>query len=207
MADKDEVLKKGIYYFDGKPFIVKAWNENLVLDINSLNSLPMWVQFPKLDGVESLSKLGSLIRIPLKTDKQKMDKTFLNKVVLLIDIPLEGPFSECVDYINDKGMRVKFEWELVKCDYCSMYGHLEEECRKKKVVRQEWRMTSQNKKIRQVQQATPTKYITPRRTTRRSPSNMRENEDLITNSFQALLETEILDMVSQESMVIHALYG
>jgi len=43
MADKDEVLKKGIYYFDHKPFIVKAWSENLDLDTDTIRSLPIWV--------------------------------------------------------------------------------------------------------------------------------------------------------------------
>ena len=54
--------------------------------------------------------------IPLKTDKQTMEKTYLNYARLLIDIPFEGPFLEYVDYINDKGVvtrqQVPFEWYL-----------------------------------------------------------------------------------------------
>jgi len=53
--------------------------------------------------VDSLSKIGSVIGIPLKTDKQTMDKTLLSYARLLIDIPLDGPFMDYVDYINDKG--------------------------------------------------------------------------------------------------------
>ena len=49
LQDKLEVLKRGVYFFDRKPFIVKAWNEGLNLDIHSLQSLPIWVQFPELD--------------------------------------------------------------------------------------------------------------------------------------------------------------
>ena len=98
LADKDEVLKKGIYYFGRKPFIVKARNENLDLDTNGIRSLPVWVQFLELNvkywGTDSLSKIGSVIGIPLKIDKQTMDKTFLSYTRLLIDIPLEGPFME-----------------------------------------------------------------------------------------------------------------
>ncbi|KAJ8419756.1 hypothetical protein Cgig2_022413 [Carnegiea gigantea] len=71
--DKEAVLSKGIYYFNQKPFIVKAWNEHLEINTSSINSLPIWVQFPELDvkywGVDSLSKLGSLLGIPLKIDK------------------------------------------------------------------------------------------------------------------------------------------
>ena len=41
MVDKEEGLKKGIYYFDCKPLIIKAWNENLDLDTNAIKSLPI----------------------------------------------------------------------------------------------------------------------------------------------------------------------
>jgi len=40
MADKDAMLQKGISYFDRKPFIIKTWNDELELDVNSINSLP-----------------------------------------------------------------------------------------------------------------------------------------------------------------------
>ena len=123
MADKEEVLKKGIYYFDRKPFIVKALNENLNMDTNDIRSLPIWVQFLELDvkywGADSLSKISNVTGMPLKTDKQTMDKTFLSFASVLINIPLNGPFLEHVDYINDKGrvirQRVKYKWHLVKC--------------------------------------------------------------------------------------------
>jgi len=79
-----------------------------------------------------------MIGIPLKTDKQTMEINLISYARLLINIPLDGPFMEYVDYINDKGrvtrQRVKYEWQPVKCDHCSMYGHIDEDCRKKKVV-------------------------------------------------------------------------
>ena len=138
--DKEAVLSKGIYYFDEKPFIIKAWNENLKLDTSSISSLPIWIQFPKLDvkywGVESLSKLGSLLGIPLKMDKPTIEKVYFNYARLLIDMPLDGPFLEFVDYITDKGLvtrqRVKYEWIPLKCNHCNMFGHLERDRRKKK---------------------------------------------------------------------------
>ena len=49
MQDKEAVLSKGIYYFDQKPFAGRAWNENLEIDTNAIDSLSIWVQFPELD--------------------------------------------------------------------------------------------------------------------------------------------------------------
>ncbi|KAJ8425063.1 hypothetical protein Cgig2_004287 [Carnegiea gigantea] len=47
--DKLTVMKNGIYFFDKKPFIMKAWNKERSLDISSLPTFPVWVQFPKLE--------------------------------------------------------------------------------------------------------------------------------------------------------------
>ncbi|KAJ8437367.1 hypothetical protein Cgig2_006449 [Carnegiea gigantea] len=95
IQDKEAVLSKGIYYFDNKPFIAKAWNEHLDLDTASIKSLPICVKFLILDvkywGVESLSELGSLLGIPLKTDKPTMEKVYLNYARLFINISLYGP--------------------------------------------------------------------------------------------------------------------
>ncbi|KAJ8453127.1 hypothetical protein Cgig2_008011 [Carnegiea gigantea] len=197
MADKEEVLKKRIYYFDRKPFIIKAWNENLDLDTNAIKSLPIWVLLPDLDikywGADGLSKIGSVIGIPLKTDKQTMNKTYLSYVRIMIDTPLDGPFLDHVDYINDKGrvirQQVKYDWQPVKYTHCTMYGHTEEQCRKKRVVRQEWKV--------QNQQDTNEAHETRRRTARRSPHQGRGTEEPASNSFQALLKTEIMEMIGK----------
>ncbi|KAJ8426671.1 hypothetical protein Cgig2_030090 [Carnegiea gigantea] len=138
--DKEAVLSKVIYYFDQKSFIIKAWNENLELDTISISSLRIWVQFPELDGVESLSKLGSLPRIPLKTDKQTMEKVYISYARLLIDIHLDGTFPDYVDFITDKGIvtkqRVKYEWRPLKRSHCNTFAHFKSDCRKRRTDNQ-----------------------------------------------------------------------
>ncbi|KAJ8439003.1 hypothetical protein Cgig2_012999 [Carnegiea gigantea] len=94
-------------------------------------------------GVDSLSKLASILGILVKIDKQTMDKIYLNDARLLIDISLDEPFPEYVDYINDRGLvtrqNVKYEWLPLKSNHCSMFEHLEADCKRKRVIRQEWR--------------------------------------------------------------------
>ncbi|KAJ8426160.1 hypothetical protein Cgig2_032642 [Carnegiea gigantea] len=169
LEDKEAVLQKGIYYFDGKPFIINAWNEELELDESSINSLPIW----------SLSKLGSLLGIPLKADRHTKDKTFLNYARAMIDITLDGLFPDFVEYVNDKGIvtrqTVRYEWKPLKCSYCNMYRHIDVDC-KKKEPRKEWRVMEQRPGIEQ-EQAQPIKepfkepdYITLRR---ELPHNLR----------------------------------
>jgi len=122
LFDKMTVVQRGVYFFDKKPFIVKAWNEGLILDTSSLQSLPIWVQFLDLDikywGLKSLSKLGSMLGIPIKTDKYTKEKTALQFARLLVEMKLTGPFPMHIDFINDKDevvrQEVRYGWQPVK---------------------------------------------------------------------------------------------
>ncbi|KAJ8422489.1 LOW QUALITY PROTEIN: hypothetical protein Cgig2_000558 [Carnegiea gigantea] len=73
-----------------------------------------------------------------------MEKTLLKYARLLIDIPLSYHFPEYVEFANEKDVlirqQVTYKWQRIKCDHCHMYGHLEDNCRKKQIVRQELRV-------------------------------------------------------------------
>ncbi|KAJ8446027.1 LOW QUALITY PROTEIN: hypothetical protein Cgig2_012371 [Carnegiea gigantea] len=85
-----------------------------------------------------------MIGIPIKTDRYTMEKTFFKYARLLIDIPLSYNFPEYVEFANENDVlirqQVTYEWQPNKCDHCHMYGHLEDNCRKKQTVRREWRV-------------------------------------------------------------------
>ena len=146
LQDKILVENWGVYYFDKKSFIVKGWNQEMDLHTETIRSLPLWVQFPDLDliywGLDCLSKLGSLLSIPLKTDKYTKERAMIRYARLLIEIPIDGPFPEYIEFINEHGIltrqSVEYEWKPDKCEHCGMFGHLEDSCRKKQ-PRKEWR--------------------------------------------------------------------
>ena len=89
-----DVIQKGIYYLDGKPFLVKPWTPKMNINTEALTSPPLWVQFPDLDirywGLDSLSKIGTILGIPMKTDKYTEEKSKLQYARLLIEVSLEG---------------------------------------------------------------------------------------------------------------------
>lgn len=82
VASKQEV-NGGIYHFDNKPFIVKAWSPYLKFTREELLTVPIWVKFPGLDfkywSPNGLSKIGSLVGKPLmvnlNTGGKKLDYT------------------------------------------------------------------------------------------------------------------------------------
>ncbi|KAJ8421082.1 hypothetical protein Cgig2_010316 [Carnegiea gigantea] len=140
--DKLDVLKKGIFLVDRKPFSMKRWNEGLSLDVSTLKLLPIWVQFPELDirylALESLSKLDSALGIPIKTDKVTKEKSALHYARLLVEMKMGSPFPEHIDFINNGDMVVRqqvgYEWKPLKCNHYYMMGHEEADCRKKKKI-------------------------------------------------------------------------
>jgi len=88
-----KVAQKGVYYFDQKPFIVRAWTPEMDINTDAITSLPIWVQLPNLDinywGMQSLSKIGSILGFPLKTDKYAKDKSMLKYARLMVKMSLK----------------------------------------------------------------------------------------------------------------------
>ena len=149
LRDKISVEKRGIYFFDSKPMLVKGWNPTMDLQTESIHTLPIWIQLPALDikywGSESLSKIGSILGIPIKTDKFTKEKQAIRYARLLVEMAIDGAFPEQIDFFNEEGILVRqsviYEWIPSKCTHCAMMGHTEDVCKKKGVVRQEWRRT------------------------------------------------------------------
>ena len=62
---------------------------------------------------------------------------------LLIEMSLEGPFPEWIEFINDNDIlirqEVSYEWLPIKCTFYHMLRHEVNAYRKKEIVGKEWR--------------------------------------------------------------------
>ena len=105
------MVKRGIYYFDAKPLLVKGWNPEMDLNTESINALLLWLQLLDLDvnywGLESLSKIGSILSIPIKIDRYTNERSVIKYARLLIEISLEGPFPNYIEFFNDDEVLVR----------------------------------------------------------------------------------------------------
>jgi len=139
LQDKLAVQKWGFCFFDNKPLLVKGWTPTMDLQTEAIKTLPLWIQLLALDikywGIKSLSKIGSLLGIPIKTDKVTRDKQVLRYARLLVEMPIEGPFLEYIEFFNDDDLLIKqqvtYEWIPTKCAQCAMLGNTKEVCKKK----------------------------------------------------------------------------
>jgi len=57
--------------------------------------------------MQSLSKLGSVIGIPLKINRYTKDKSMLKYARLLVEMPLEGHFPDYIDFANEKNVIIR----------------------------------------------------------------------------------------------------
>ncbi|KAJ8431546.1 hypothetical protein Cgig2_009624 [Carnegiea gigantea] len=58
-------------------------------------------------------------------------------------MPIDGPFPNHIKFFNEDEVLIRqpvtYEWILTKCSHCAMMGHTEDVCKKKGVIRTEWR--------------------------------------------------------------------
>ncbi|KAJ8424252.1 LOW QUALITY PROTEIN: hypothetical protein Cgig2_007178 [Carnegiea gigantea] len=124
LQDKMQVRKRGIYCFDRKPFLLPGLN------------IKYW-------SPECLSKICSILGYLIKTDKYTRDHNMIHYARVLIEVPLEGPYPNFIEFFNEQDILVrqpiKFEWIPCKCTHCTMFGHEESVCKKKGNTRKEWR--------------------------------------------------------------------
>lgn len=69
----EEVLYGGPYTISNRPIILKRWSSDVEFDATFLKEMPLWVSFPTLPvtywSKDSLSRLGSIIGVPLFADE------------------------------------------------------------------------------------------------------------------------------------------
>ncbi|XP_060170291.1 uncharacterized protein LOC132601199 [Lycium barbarum] len=137
---KNEVIHGGIYHFDNKPLIVKAWDATMEFFREKLYYVPIWIKLPRLDfkywSSKSLSKIGSLVSKPLMVDKNTEKKVGLNFAKLVVKVKIGSTLPDLIYFRNEWGnvieQKVTYDWKPSVCFICQKYGHTAEMCRRNK---------------------------------------------------------------------------
>ncbi|KAH0738394.1 hypothetical protein KY290_037099 [Solanum tuberosum] len=139
---KNEVLQGGIYHFDNKPFIVKAWSPDMKFTREEPYTVPIWIKLPGVDfkywSLKGFSKIGSLVGKPLMVDRNTEKKIGLNFARLLVEVVLDAQLPETILFRNEKGNLIeqKLKSRMIRDPLCAnsvkKYGDLGDDCIKKK---------------------------------------------------------------------------
>ncbi|XP_020243286.1 uncharacterized protein LOC109821513 [Asparagus officinalis] len=132
----NRVLNGGPWLFDGRLIILKKWSENIGLERELLNSVPVWIRLPslhlKLWSNNIIGRIASLVGNPLYIDKATASSERLAYARCFVEISSKAklPNSIRMDLGNGDWLEtaVEYEWIPPKCDKCQNFGHVEYQC-------------------------------------------------------------------------------
>ncbi|XP_048494487.1 uncharacterized protein LOC125494751 [Beta vulgaris subsp. vulgaris] len=147
--DRDRVLLTGPHLFYGKEMIVNKWCANFNFHEEILKVVPVWVKFPNLPlscwGGDSLSRIGSILVVPLFTDECTSKGLCISFARVLVEVDVTQKLQDAVIVEEPNGkcftQKVIYIWLPPFCKKCCKVGHnceVNSEGRAKTKVIQKW---------------------------------------------------------------------
>ncbi|XP_021715736.1 uncharacterized protein LOC110683652 [Chenopodium quinoa] len=129
--DMNVVLNASPHMFFGKAAIVKPWSEKFDFHAEVLRNVPMWVKLPNLPlncwGVDTLSRLGSVLGVPLCADECTSKQLRVSFARFLIEVDVTKTLPKNIWFESPDGalieQKVVFEWAPPFCSKCNKVGH------------------------------------------------------------------------------------
>lgn len=107
MEDRDKMIYDGPYTMGSKPMIVKEWVMNFSLEKEILKEVPLWIHLPNLPlncwSVDSLSRIGSVIGVPVCADECTSLQKRISYARLLVEVDVTQPLKYEVKVEGENG--------------------------------------------------------------------------------------------------------
>ncbi|KAG5609952.1 hypothetical protein H5410_021233 [Solanum commersonii] len=129
--DMNQILYSGPYTINNRPIILKPWTVNFDFNKEFPTKIPLWLKFPKLPmscwGKGSLSRIASVIGVPIYADECTANQTKISYARMLIEVNVTQPLLEKIVVMDPTGNKFEQEgvygWKPKFCPKCSMVGH------------------------------------------------------------------------------------
>ncbi|XP_056695330.1 uncharacterized protein [Spinacia oleracea] len=139
LEDRNSILYAGPEYFYGKPAIIKQWSSHFSFQEEVLKVIPLWVRFPNLPlncwGEDSLSRIGSVIGVPLFADECTTQQLRISFARILVEVDVTNPLPSSITIADPSGQEfeqvVTYDWKPDYYKKCCLVGHNCETCAKK----------------------------------------------------------------------------
>lgn len=133
---RDKAYESNGVLFDNKLFVIKPWRLEMPTDKNSLSTMSIWIQLPKLKmeywGETSLRKIAVLVGNGIKLNQTTSQKARLRFARVLVELTTNEEYPEEIHFtnVNDELItpKVTYEYKLVLCNKCKKVGHYEQNC-------------------------------------------------------------------------------
>jgi len=138
--DKLSVLCGGPYLVYGRPLILCPMSEYFDFSSSEMSQVPVWIKFPNLPlkcwTPRCLSKLASVLGMPLQCDKLTATKERVSYAHMLVEIDLLADLRSSINVTLPNGntliQRVIYETLSKFCKHCKVLGHSTRACSKSK---------------------------------------------------------------------------
>ncbi|RWV77287.1 hypothetical protein GW17_00061909 [Ensete ventricosum] len=133
--DLQRVLE-GFWTIRGHPMILRRWAPDVRLELDSLQTIPIWVSFHGLPlhlwGRHFIAKLCSTLGQPLYIDKATASQTRLTFARACIMVSSYEELPNDVSYRDLDGstrkVKVSYSWKPQRCKVCLSFGYVNEWC-------------------------------------------------------------------------------
>ncbi|KAK1257253.1 hypothetical protein QJS04_geneDACA024589 [Acorus gramineus] len=126
--DLNKVIEGGPWLMGGRPIVLRQWHRGMQMEMERLETIPIWIRFPQLPlhlwGKRMLSKLSSVIGVPLNMDLATANHTRIEYARICVEISAHSTLPEYSRLIED-GV---FKEIKVACKACNTFGHSEAQC-------------------------------------------------------------------------------
>ncbi|XP_048501546.1 uncharacterized protein LOC125497881 [Beta vulgaris subsp. vulgaris] len=129
--ERDNILFSGPHLFFGKAMIVKQWSASFNFHEEVLKVIPIWVKMPNLPlncwGEDSLSRIGSVLGVPLYADECTSQGLRISYARLLIKMDVTQEIPKVVAVEDPDGVvfkqKLEYDWVPTFCKKCQVVGH------------------------------------------------------------------------------------
>ncbi|XP_074283243.1 uncharacterized protein LOC141607794 [Silene latifolia] len=131
------VLAQGMFLFDGKPIILRAWDPNVKISKVSVATVPIWAKLVGLDlkfwGSNCLGKLAGLIGKFVKIDELTTERRLLGYARVMVEVEVDKSYPDKFQFEDENGQEVtvlvEYDWLHIACLKCKGVGHKDVQCR------------------------------------------------------------------------------
>ncbi|KAK1307315.1 hypothetical protein QJS10_CPA10g01534 [Acorus calamus] len=137
-SEEDDLLNAmegGPWLMAGRPIVLRRWNRGMRLEIERLETIPLWIRFPALPlhmwGTRLISKLASAVGKPLYMDTATASRSRVDFARVCVEISAQSELPSSILYREEsiwKEIPVDYEWKPSPCPQCRTFGHSESQC-------------------------------------------------------------------------------
>ncbi|XP_044493796.1 uncharacterized protein LOC123217066 [Mangifera indica] len=221
-----KVLEEESWMIGGQPLFVRRWEKNLSMVAENIKKIAVWIKFYGVPleywSLKGFSHIASVLGRPLYVDSVTEEGSRLEYARICVEINVNHDFPEKLELVLPSKERVEirleYAWKPVKCSLCNIFGHGNEECKRRSERGEAGRgkhVSHKGKKVNNMEEASDTKVgmVTSeiQHTARNSkgngrlnsmfPSNVKEGKETLVNSMGIMNKNKFAALASNENIV------